>query len=154
MEGIFSGLCTMLQVRTLIHEVKLIILKSNQFLLSIFNNEFRKTYPDEFWTLFTAFFVKMSGLFWIFQNVSRTYMTVKLISRKQIIDINYDIFPAKKMWENARCSILNFCVPRCYSRMCYAFPPNSELKPKALKDSPKWVDIVLLGSKNWCSNDR
>ena len=63
MEGIFSGLCTMLQVRTLIHEVKLIILKSNHFLLSMFNNEFRKTYHDEFWTLFTAFFVKMSGLF-------------------------------------------------------------------------------------------
>ena len=63
----------------------------------MYNSEFRKTYPDEFWTLFKAFFVKMSGLFLIFQDVSRTYMTVKLISRKQIIDINYDIFPAKKM---------------------------------------------------------
>ena len=81
-------------------------------------------------------------------------MTVKLISRKQIIDINYDIFPAKKMWENARKCILFFVSQDVKVECAMLFPLILNSKPKALKDSPKWVDIALLGSKNWCSNDR
>ena len=65
-----------------------------------------------------------------------TYMTVKLISRKQIIDLNYDIFPAKKC-EKMHAVYCIFVSPDVEIKCAMLFPLILNSKQKALKNSPQ-----------------
>ena len=64
-------------------------------------------------------------------------LTVKLISRKQIIGLNYDIFPAKKCEKMH--AVLNciFVSPDVEIKCAMLFPLILNSKQKALENSPQ-----------------
>ena len=75
-------------------------------------------------------------------------LTVKLISRKQIIGLNYDIFPAKKC-EKMHAVYCIFVSPDVEIKCAMLFPLILNSKQKALENSPQisWY-IGLWGSTN------